>query len=127
MERLVSDEPDAAWRAVYRGGDVDEDRLAELTSAPARYLRVGENAVGRVAPARGWAVLSCIEVAPEARGRGVGAAGMAALVDHALEHVAPVVSRVVSRIGPMLGVAPDSTRDVDLTDLAPLVPQGKSE
>ncbi len=80
VERLVSDEPDAAWRAVYRGGDVDEDRCAELTAATARYLRLGEHAVGRVALARGWAVLSCIEVAPEARGRGLGRAVTRALV-----------------------------------------------
>jgi ribosomal protein S18 acetylase RimI-like enzyme len=80
VERLVSDEPDAAWRAVYRGGDVDEDRCAELTAAPARYLRLGEHAVGRAALARGWAVLSCIEVAPEARGQGLGRAVTRALV-----------------------------------------------
>jgi ribosomal protein S18 acetylase RimI-like enzyme len=81
---IVADETDAAWRAIYRGGDVDEDRLAELTSAPARYLRVGENAVGRVAPARGWTVLSCIEVAPEARGRGLGRAVTRALIAEAV-------------------------------------------
>ncbi|MGX7925411.1 peptidoglycan D,D-transpeptidase FtsI family protein [Tsuneonella sp. HG094] len=40
---------------------------------------------------------------------------------------APVVARLVPRIGPILGVAPDSARDVDLTDLAPLVPKGKGE
>ncbi|ANY20013.1 Peptidoglycan synthase FtsI [Tsuneonella dongtanensis] len=40
---------------------------------------------------------------------------------------APVVGRLVPRIGPILGVAPDSSRDVDLTDLAPLVPKGKGE
>ncbi|WP_194955787.1 peptidoglycan D,D-transpeptidase FtsI family protein [Tsuneonella amylolytica] len=42
-------------------------------------------------------------------------------------NAAPVVGRLVPRIGPMLGVAPDSTRDVDLTDLAPLVPRGRGE
>jgi cell division protein FtsI (penicillin-binding protein 3) len=36
------------------------------------------------------------------------------------------VGRVVPRIGPMLGVKPDSTRDIDLTDLKPLV-RGGSE
>ncbi len=41
---------------------------------------MGEHAVGRVALARGWAVLSCIEVAPEARGRGLGRAVTRALV-----------------------------------------------
>jgi cell division protein FtsI (penicillin-binding protein 3) len=34
---------------------------------------------------------------------------------------APIVGRLVPRIGPMLGVRPDENRDIDLTDLAPLV------
>ncbi len=34
---------------------------------------------------------------------------------------APVVKNVVSRIGPMLGVIPDDSRDVDLSELKPLV------
>jgi len=42
-------------------------------------------------------------------------------------NAAPVVGRLVPRIGPVLGVVPDSTRDVDLTDLAPLVPKGGGE
>jgi cell division protein FtsI (penicillin-binding protein 3) len=37
-------------------------------------------------------------------------------------NAAPVVGRVVPRIGPLLGIMPDATRDVDLTDLAPLIP-----
>jgi cell division protein FtsI (penicillin-binding protein 3) len=37
---------------------------------------------------------------------------------------APIVGRVVPRIGPMLGVMPDETRDVDLSDLRPLVGKG---
>jgi cell division protein FtsI (penicillin-binding protein 3) len=41
-------------------------------------------------------------------------------------NAAPVVGRLVPRIGPMLGVKPDSTRDIDLTDLKPLV-RGGSE
>lgn len=36
-------------------------------------------------------------------------------------NAAPVVGRLVPRIGPLLGVMPDATRDVDITDLAPLV------
>ncbi|MHA6316753.1 peptidoglycan D,D-transpeptidase FtsI family protein [Altererythrobacter sp. CAU 1778] len=36
-------------------------------------------------------------------------------------NAAPVVGRVVPRIGPLLGVMPDDTRDVDITDLRPLV------
>lgn len=37
-------------------------------------------------------------------------------------NAAPVVGRVVPRIGPLLGVVPDDNRDVDLTDLVALVP-----
>lgn len=36
-------------------------------------------------------------------------------------NAAPIVGRLVPRIGPLLGVMPDETRDVDLTDLKPLV------
>lgn len=60
--------PDEAWTAVAGAG---VDRVAELTSAPASYLRLGES-VGRVALLGHWAVLSCITVAPGARGRGLG-------------------------------------------------------
>jgi cell division protein FtsI (penicillin-binding protein 3) len=42
-------------------------------------------------------------------------------------NAAPVVGRVVPRIGPLLGVMPDDTRDVDITDLAPLVGKGTKE
>ncbi|UBS31699.1 penicillin-binding protein 2 [Altererythrobacter sp. N1] len=43
-------------------------------------------------------------------------------------NAAPIVGRLVPRIGPMLGINPDNTRDVDLSDLAPLVPKtGGSE
>jgi cell division protein FtsI (penicillin-binding protein 3) len=34
---------------------------------------------------------------------------------------APVVSRVISRVGPLLGVIPDVNRDVDISELIPLV------
>jgi cell division protein FtsI (penicillin-binding protein 3) len=37
-------------------------------------------------------------------------------------NAAPVVGRVVPRIGPLLGVLPDTGRDIDLSDLTPLVP-----
>ncbi|MXO74589.1 penicillin-binding protein 2 [Altererythrobacter aerius] len=42
-------------------------------------------------------------------------------------NAAPIVGRLVPRIGPMLGIAPDAQRDVDLSDLAPLVPQSAKE
>ena len=34
---------------------------------------------------------------------------------------APVVSRVISRTGPLLGIIPDASRDIDTSDLVPLV------
>jgi len=42
-------------------------------------------------------------------------------------NAAPIVGRVVPRIGPLLGIMPDSTRDVDITDLSPLVASGEGE
>ena len=38
---------------------------------------------------------------------------------------APVVGRLVPRIGPMLGVQPDENRDVDISDLRYLVDRGE--
>ena len=40
---------------------------------------------------------------------------------------APVVRKVVSRVGPMLGVIPDEHRDVDVSELTPLLWKPKSE
>jgi cell division protein FtsI (penicillin-binding protein 3) len=42
-------------------------------------------------------------------------------------NAAPVIQRVVPRIGPLLGVMPDETRDIDITDLRPLVPGSAEE
>jgi len=39
-------------------------------------------------------------------------------------NAAPIVGRLVPRIGPLLGVLPDADRDIDLTDLRPLVGEG---
>ncbi|WP_128892044.1 penicillin-binding protein 2 [Erythrobacter sp. HKB08] len=36
-------------------------------------------------------------------------------------NAAPIVGRLVPRIGPLLGVMPDDTRDVDISDLKPLI------
>ncbi len=41
--------------------------------------------------------------------------------------VAPVASRVIARIGPLLGVNPDLTRDVDISELMPLIWKPKVE
>ena len=40
-------------------------------------------------------------------------------------NAAPIVKRLVPRIGPLLGVLPDDTRDVDISDLKPLVGGGE--
>jgi cell division protein FtsI (penicillin-binding protein 3) len=40
---------------------------------------------------------------------------------------APVVSKVIARTGPMLGVYPDSSREVDLSDMMPLLWKPKGE
>ena len=37
-------------------------------------------------------------------------------------NAAPIVGRLVPRIGPILGVQPDNSRDVDISDIAPLIP-----
>lgn len=42
-------------------------------------------------------------------------------------NAAPIVGRLVPRIGPMLGVLPDGGRDIDLSDLKPLVGEGGGE
>ena len=42
---------------------------------------------------------------------------------------APIVQKTVMRIGPMLGVIPDKRRDVDVSELMPLIwtPKGERE
>lgn len=42
-------------------------------------------------------------------------------------NTAPIVGRVVPRIGPLLGIVPDEARDVDISDLSPLVADGDGE
>lgn len=42
-------------------------------------------------------------------------------------NAAPLVGRLIPRIGPFLGIMPDATRDVDISDLAPLVGSGEGE
>lgn len=38
---------------------------------------------------------------------------------------APVVGKLVPRIGPILGIRPDDSHDIDLSDLKPLVPEAQ--
>lgn len=40
---------------------------------------------------------------------------------------APIVGRLVPRVGPMLGVLPDDNRDVDISDLVPLIPAAQKK
>ena len=40
---------------------------------------------------------------------------------------APVVSKVVSRIGPLLGVTPDVNREISLAEMMPLLWKPKGE
>lgn len=42
-------------------------------------------------------------------------------------NAAPIVGRVIPRIGPLLGVMPDATRDIDISDIAPLIANGDGE
>ena len=42
-------------------------------------------------------------------------------------NAAPIVGRVVPRIAPLLGIMPDEARDVDISDLSPLVGNGDGE
>jgi cell division protein FtsI (penicillin-binding protein 3) len=42
-------------------------------------------------------------------------------------NAAPIVGRLIPRIGPMLGVVPDAHHDVDISDLSPLVGNGEGE
>lgn len=39
-------------------------------------------------------------------------------------NAAPIVGRLVPRIGPILGIRPDMNHDVDISDLRPLIPGG---
>ena len=40
---------------------------------------------------------------------------------------APIVGRLVPRVGPMLGVLPDDQRDVDISDLVALIPEARKK
>lgn len=42
-------------------------------------------------------------------------------------NAAPIVGRLVPRVGPMLGVLPDDKRDVDISDLVPLIPAAQKK
>ncbi|MDO5094524.1 MAG: GNAT family N-acetyltransferase [Propionibacteriaceae bacterium] len=79
---VSSHEPDSAWRRISNRSSAPF--LAEFAEAPARYLRLGDEAVGRVAVFQGWGVLTNIEVRPESRGRGLGRSITRALMTEAV-------------------------------------------
>ena len=72
FEYEISDLPNKNWLAVYN----DDAIKPLLERTPAKYLSLSESnqlvAIGRIAFADDWAVLSRIWVAPEHRGKGFG-------------------------------------------------------
>ena len=72
FEYEISDSPNKNWLAVYS----DDAIKPLLERTPAKYLSITESnqvlAIGRIAFADDWAVLSRIWVHPEHRGKGIG-------------------------------------------------------
>ena len=79
FEYEVSDSPSKEWLATQ--GDFEIAQLLQRSSAKYLSLKNGEKviAVGRVANADDWAVLTRIWVAPEFRGQGLGRKILSAL------------------------------------------------
>lgn len=85
----VADHPDDAWLDVWLAGKggAREPSRAIVTGAPARYLTATDAdgtdvAVVRAAVVDDWVALSCLQVVPAARRRGLGRAlTLAALAD----------------------------------------------
>jgi ribosomal protein S18 acetylase RimI-like enzyme len=89
----IGPRPDEGWlaRYHYRGQQLPPIALRVLTSAPwqafASVRRDGQTvAIGRVAASGGWAGLTAIEVDPDHRRGGLGAAVTAALAGAAVRH-----------------------------------------
>jgi len=70
----ISQEPNAEWLSIHN----DEKIETLLKASPAKYLTIRKDdnaaAIGRIAFADGWAVLSRIWVDPKLRGQGLGRA-----------------------------------------------------
>ncbi len=81
-DAAIDDAPNEAWLELWDHRDNDA-RVAEMTAAPATYLRLGDHAIGRIAYFGGWGVLTDVEVARAARGRGLGRDVTNALLAHA--------------------------------------------
>lgn len=99
-EVRISPSPEDRWLDLWshRG---DEGRAAEMTAAPASYLTFGDEAIGRVAMTRNWAVLTDVQVAKSARGRGLGRAVTRALMSHAAESGAAWLALGVEQSNPV--------------------------
>ncbi|MCM0638446.1 GNAT family N-acetyltransferase [Cellulomonas wangsupingiae] len=89
----VADAPDDAWLDLWLGGKgtAREPSHAIVTGAPALYLTVsgpdgGDVAVIRAATVDDWVALSCLQVLPAARRRGLGRALTEEALAVALEH-----------------------------------------
>jgi GNAT superfamily N-acetyltransferase len=94
----ITSEPDAAWLAVYRyrGSVLPPGALQVLVNADAVSFGSVEQAGRRVTVARGavsegpdgrrWLGLTAVEVAPEARGRGLARQVMAGIAQWARRH-----------------------------------------
>jgi hypothetical protein len=82
------------------GGSAYRARVAELISAGRSFARIEDGQVAFKAEIGAVTPLACqvqgVWVRPELRGRGVAAAGMAAVIAEALRTVAPVVSLYVN-------------------------------
>ncbi|NLT31684.1 MAG: GNAT family N-acetyltransferase [Propionibacterium sp.] len=73
------DEPTPDWMTLLRGGEGADPRAQPVLQAgPARYLTLadehGPAAIGRGATAENWLGISCVEVHPRHRRRGLGRA-----------------------------------------------------
>ena len=90
-DAVMQAEPDQAWLARYHygGQELPPGALQVLMSAPwqafGSLVRAGQTvAIGRIAAAGVWAGLTAIEVDPDCRGQGLGAAISAALAGQAV-------------------------------------------
>ncbi|MEU5208249.1 GNAT family N-acetyltransferase [Streptomyces sp. NPDC020742] len=91
----LSRRPDAAWLALYNrtgeGGGRTDDALAVLTGGPSVWCATAPGpdgrtaAIGRLVVDGRWAGFTAVEVAPDARRRGLATQIMAALAQRALD------------------------------------------
>jgi predicted GNAT family acetyltransferase len=84
----------------HGGSSLYRARVAQLVSRGWSFVRIQDGRVVFKAEIAAASPHACqvqgVYVAPDRRGEGLGAAGMAAVVDLALRHIAPVVSLYVN-------------------------------